>query len=259
MARIGSASAKSPSLLTHASVSHPRPSGLGFTQRHQRCTPTGLHLLRLALLGFLRNVDSTVKSTGGSRKLHTAHAAGPQCGPCRPSTRYTVHTGHYWTLRSFTSDSRRSAASSRSRSVRPDSWRVRRLRSLSLSSSCPACASRPAPPTCAARWPRACTARRGPCGTEARRGSTRACGGCRGGVEARVRRYRCKAGACGDRAGGPQCLAAQASVRGHVCGAYLVLKVVLRHLLSVGWMSIMKLLSDSARRTAQSPRMSRST
>ena len=185
------------------------------------------------------------------------------------ATQYT--TGHYWTLlditgqycagRSFTSDSRRSAASSRSRSVRPDSWRVRRLRSLSLSSSCPACASRPAPPTCAARWPRACTARRGPCGTEARRGPTRACGGCRGGVEARARarRYRCKAGACGDRAGGPQCLAAQASVRGQVGGAYLVLKVVLRHLLSVGWMSIMKLLSDSARRTAHSPRMSRST
>ena len=192
---------------------------------------------------------------------------------CADPTRYTVHywtlldwtlldtTGHYCAGRSFTSDSRRSAASSRSRSVRPDSWRVRRLRSLSLSPSCPACASRPAPPTCAARWPRACTARRGPCGTEARRGPTRACGGCRGGVEARARarRYRCKAGACGDRAGGPQCLAAQASVRGQVGGAYLVLKVVLRHLLSVGWMSIMKLLSDSARRTAQSPRMSRST
>ena len=248
MARIGSASAKSPSLLTHASVSHPRPSGLGFT------APPTVHTYRPAptTTGFawvLANFDTTVQ---------TLHA-----------TQYT--TGHYWTLlditghycagRSFTSDSRRSAASSRSRSVRPDSWRVRRLRSLSLSSSCPACASRPAPPTCAARWPRACTARRGPCGTEARRGPTRACGGCRGGVEARARarRYRCKAGACGDRAGGPQCLAAQASVRGQVGGAYLVLKVVLRHLLSVGWMSIMKLLSDSARRTAQSPRMSRST
>ena len=229
----------SPILGPRASASH--------RQRHQRCTPTGLHLVRLALLGFLRT----------STQL------------CRP---YTLQhstlldiTGHYWTLldtycagpagRSFTSDSRRSAASSRSRSVRPDSWRVRRLRSLSLSPSCPACAS---------RWPRACTARRGPCGSEARRGSTRACGGCRGGVEARARarRCRCKAGACGDRAGdqaGPQCLAAQASVRGQVGGAYLVLKVVLRHLLSVGWMSIMKLLSDSARRTAHSPRMSRST
>ena len=181
-----------------------------------------------------------------------AHAKGEHAG-----TQTLTHlfwtlldtTGHYCAGRSFTSDSRRSAASSRSHSVRPDSWRVRRLRSLSLSPSCPACAS---------RWPRACTARRGPCGSEARRGSTRACGGCRGGVEARVRRCRCKAGACGDRAG-PQCLAAQASVRGQVGGAYLVLKVVLRHLLSVGWMSIMKLLSDSARRTAQSPRMSRST
>ena len=226
----------SPILGPRASASH--------RQRHQRCTPTGLHLA--STTGFawvLANFDTTVQ---------TLHA-----------TQYT--TGHYWTLldwtlldttghycagRSFTSDSRRSAASSRSRSVRPDSWRVRRLRSLSLSSSCPACAS---------RWPRACTARRGPCGSEARRGSTRACGGCRGGVEARVRRCRCKAGACGDRAGGPQCLAAQASVRGQVGGAYLVLKVVLRHLLSVGWMSIMKLLSDSARRTAHSPRMSRST
>ena len=249
MARIGSASAKSPSLLTHASVSHPRPSGLGFSQ-----TAPTVHTYRPApsTTGFawvLANFDTTVQ---------TLHA----------TAQYT--TGHYWTLldwtlldttghycagRSFTSDSRRSAASSRSRSVRPDSWRVRRLRSLSLSPSCPACAS---------RWPRACTARRGPCGSEARRGSTRACGGCRGGVEARARarRCRCKAGACGDRAGdqaGPQCLAAQASVRGQVGGAYLVLKVVLRHLLSVGWMSIMKLLSDSARRTAHSPRMSRST
>ena len=239
MARIGSASAKSPSLLSLPS------SALG--PRLHTAPPT-VHTYRPApsTTGFawvLANFDTTVQ---------TLHA-----------TQYT--TGHYWTLldwtlldttghycagRSFTSDSRRSAASSRSRSVRPDSWRVRRLRSLSLSPSCPACAS---------RWPRACTARRGPCGSEARRGSTRACGGCRGGVEARVRRCRCKAGACGDRAGGPQCLAAQASVRGQVGGAYLVLKVVLRHLLSVGWMSIMKLLSDSARRTAHSPRMSRST
>ena len=226
MARIGSASAKSPSLLSLPS------SALG--PRLHTAPPT-VHTYRPApsTTGFawvLANFDTTVQ---------TLHA-----------TQYT--TGHYCAGRSFTSDSRRSAASSRSRSVRPDSWRVRRLRSLSLSPSCPACAS---------RWPRACTARRGPCGTEARRGPTRACGGCRGGVEARARarRYRCKAGACGDRAGGPQCLAAQASVRGQVGGAYLVLKVVLRHLLSVGWMSIMKLLSDSARRTAQSPRMSRST
>ena len=65
----------SPILGPRASASH---------RQHQRCTPTGLHLVRLALLGFLRT----------STQL------------CRP---YTLHstllditgldiTGHYWTL-----------------------------------------------------------------------------------------------------------------------------------------------------------------
>ena len=62
----------SPILGPRASASH--------RQRHQRCTPTGLHLVRLALLGFLRT----------STQL------------CRPYTLRVPYTVHFWTLLDIT-------------------------------------------------------------------------------------------------------------------------------------------------------------
>ena len=161
MARIGSASAKSPSLLTHASVSHPRPSGLGFT------APPTVHTYRPAApttTGFawvLANFDTTVQTLPSD-----VHA-----------TQYRILldiAGHYyWTLLRWSLLHVRLAAQRGELAVALGAARLVARAQVSLSSSCPACASRPAPPTCAARWPRVCTARRGPCGTEARRGSTR--------------------------------------------------------------------------------------
>ena len=78
---------------THASVSHPRPSA---SQRHQRCTPT-----TTGFAWVLAYVDTTVKvkSTDGSRKLHTllVLSAGPADRTVQHSTRLDT-AGHYWTL-----------------------------------------------------------------------------------------------------------------------------------------------------------------
>ena len=72
---------------THANVSHPRPSA---SQRHQT---VHTYYDWLCLGSCVRRYHC--KEHGWRSKA--AHAAGPQCGPCRPNGTPQYTTGHCWT------------------------------------------------------------------------------------------------------------------------------------------------------------------